>query len=243
MHAGPIEKGATDGQQTYGSDLVKALRSAVSSRPRAATAGSKGAKPGKRRRKGEKNLSAAPKAQVEKRDDESWGLLEPFRGTFGPVVDIFKPLAGILAVATIVILLCIIWFRRPVHGPAGGVGYPGYSLPARLAAYEEMWQKEESELWSWLEDRAAIEDFTFKDDVKRKGRKASGLTAKAKARERQRVLDSRNVEARLREESMTEREMENAIRVTQERLNVLKGVMDKKRSGRQDDGAAEEGST
>jgi hypothetical protein len=232
MLAGPIEKGATDGQQTYGNDLVKALKSAVSSRPRAATAGSKGLKSGKRRRKGEKSSSALPKSQVVKREDESWGLLEPFRGTFGPIVSIFRPFAGIMAVVTIVFLLCIIFFRRPVLGPAG-VGYPGHPSSVRLAAYEEMWRKEESELWSWLEDRVGIDDgLTLKDDSRLRGKKASAVAAKAKAKERQKVLRSRDVEARLREERMTEREMEDAIRVTQERLDVLKGVVEKKKSGR-----------
>ncbi|KAF7507208.1 hypothetical protein GJ744_010890 [Endocarpon pusillum] len=239
---GPIEKGATDGQQTYGNDLVKALRSAVSARPRAATAGSKGLKSGKRRRKGEKSSSALPQSQVVKPEEESWGLLEPFRGIFGPIVSIFKPFAGTMAVVIIVILLCIIWFRRPVRGPAGGIGYPNYPSAARLAAYEEMWQREESELWSWLEDRVGIEGLGLNDHAKQKGKKASALTARAKAKERQKVLAGKDVEARLREERMTEREVEDAIRVTQARLDVLKGVMAEKKSARQGSRAEGKGS-
>jgi hypothetical protein len=242
LHTGPIEKGATDGQQTYGNDLVKALKSAVTSRPRAATTGSKGIKAGKRRRKGEKISSVSPKSQVLKQEDESWGLFEPFRGTFGPVVSIFKPFAGTLAVVTIITLLFIIWSRRPIGGPPRGVGYAGYSNSARLAAYEEMWQQEEGELWSWLEDRVGIDGLAFKDELKQKGNKPSRLTAKARAKERQKVLVSRDVEARLREERMTEREMEDAIRVTQERLEVLKGVMEKKKSARKGNGVSEKDS-
>jgi hypothetical protein len=230
--AGPIEKGATDGQLTYGNDLVKALKSAVSSRPRAATAGSKGLKLGKRRRKSEKSSSILPKSQMVKREDENWGLLEPFRGILGPVVGIFRPFAGTMAVATIVFLLCIIWFRRPVLGPTG-VGYPSYPSSARLAAYEEMWRKEESELWSWLENRVGLDVLALKDESNLRGKKvASVLAAKVRAKERQKILRGRDMEARLREERMTEREMEDAIRVTQERLDVLKGVVEKKKSGR-----------
>lgn len=239
LNPGPIEKGATDGQQTYGNELVKALKAAVSSRPRAATAGSKGLKSGKRRRKGEKSSRASPQAQEVKREEESWGLLEPLRGTFGPIVSIFKPFAGTMAVVTIVILLCVIWFRRPVRGPAGDIGYPGYPSSARLAAYEEMWQREESELWSWLEDRVGIEGLGLNDHSKQKGKKASAFTAKAKTKERQKVLSGKDVEARLREERMTEREMQDAIRVTQERLDVLKGVMEKKKSAREGSHAAQ----
>lgn len=230
---GPIEKGATDGQQTYGNDLVKALKSAVSSRPRAATTGSKGMKPGKRRRKGEKVSGVPAKSLVVKDVDENWGLLEPLRGTFGPIVSIFKPFAGTMAVVSIMFLLFIIWFRPPVRGPPSDIGYTGYSGSARLATYEEMWAKEEGELWSWLEDRVGIEGLALKDDLMKKGKKASSLTPKAKARKRQKVLSSRDVETRLGEERMTEREMEDAIRVTQDRLDVLKGVMEKKKSARE----------
>jgi hypothetical protein len=245
LYAGPIEKGATDGQLTYGNDLVKALKSAVTSRPRAATAGSKGLKPGKRRKRVDKSLTTSPKSQAIKQHDENWGLLEPFRGIFGPIVDIFKPFAGTLAVATIVVLLCIIWFRHPIRGPIGGMGYPSYSSSARLAAYEEMWHKEEGELWSWLEDRVGIDGLAFRDDLEQKGKKGSGQTAKAKAKargkERQKIVaGSRDTEARLREEKMSDREMEDAIRVTQDRLEVLKGVMERKKSGRRSSGGVEE---
>jgi hypothetical protein len=210
---------------------VKALKSAVTSRPRAATAGSKGIRSGKKRRKGDKTSSVSSKSQIVQQKDEHWGILEPFRGTFGPIVSIFKPFAGTMAVVTIVVLLCIIWLRRPVHGPAEGTGYLGYSGPARLAAYEEMWQREESELWSWLEDRVGLDGLALKDELKGNGRKPSRRTAKARSKDRQKILASKNMEARLREEHMTDREMEDAIRVTQERLDVLKGVMEKKKSG------------
>ena len=172
----------------------------------------------------------SPKSQTVKLD-ESWGLLEPFRDMLGPIVNVFKPFAGTMAVAIIVILLCIIWFRRPVRGPAGGVGHPDYSRSARLAAYEEMWQTEESELWSWLENRVGVDGLALKDELKQKGNEASSQTAKARAKKRQKTLGSRGVEARLREERMTQREMEDAIRVTQERLEVLRGAIEKKKSG------------
>jgi hypothetical protein len=213
----------------------------VSSRPRAATAGSKGAKPGKRRRKGEKSSTASAKLQEVKRDEENWGLLEPFRGIFGPIVNIFKPFAGTPAVVTIVILLCIIWFRRPLRGPAEGLGYPGFSNSARLAAYDEMWQREESELWSWLEDRVGIEGLALDEGQIRKGKMTSDQSSKAKSKGRQKRLSSMDIETRLREERMSEREMDEAIRVTQERLEVLKGVMEKKKSGAKGSGATKEG--
>ena len=91
-----------------------------------------------------------------------------------------------------------------------------------------------------------IDGLAFRDDLEQKDRKGSGRTAKAKARtrekERQKILGSRDTEARLREERMTDREMEDAIRVTQDRLEVLKGVMERKRAGRKSSGGAEKGS-
>lgn len=203
----------------------------MSSRSRAATNGSKGPKPSKRRRKIEKSPSPSSTSQVVKQKVENWGLLEPFRGPLGPIVSIFRPFAGVLAVATILILLCIICFRQPVGGPTTDVGYAGYPSSARLAAFEEMWQKEESELWSWLEDRTGMDGLVMRDNAKHRCQKVSGLTAETKAKERQRVLGSKDIEARLRAERMSDREMEDAIRVTQERLDVLKRVMERKKSG------------
>lgn len=152
-------------------------------------------------------------------------------------MDIFQPFAAPLAGVTILLLLCVIWFRRPIPGSSSSsVGYPYSSSSARLAAYEEMWRKEESDLWSWLEDRVGMEGLALKKDEDAKKQKAE---AKVRKRERQKVLGSRDVEARLREERMTEREMEDAIRVTQERLEVLKRVVERTKSERE--GAAADG--
>lgn len=237
---GPIEKGATEGQQTYGNDLVRALKAAVSSRPRATTAGSKGMKAGKRRRKGERSTGAAPTSTADKHEDENWGLLEPLRGTLGPVATLFKPLAGSMATTTIILLLCTLWFRRPLYDPPGALVKSGYSNSARLAAYEEMWRKEESDLWSWLESRVGVEDLSWKNDLNSQRNRPSGQSAKAKSKERQTALASKDLEARSRAERMSEREMEDAIQITQERLEVLKGVMQRRKAGRTGGGTAKE---
>lgn len=85
------------------------------------------------------------------------------------------------------------------------------SQPDRLAAYEEMWRREESELWEWLEERVGMD------------RLNSG-----ELHTRKKVLQPRTVEERLREEHMDEREIKEAIRITEEKLHVLKSVVDKK---------------
>ena len=80
--------------------------------------------------------------------------------------------------------------------------------PQRVAAYEEMWRREESELWTWLEDRVGME----------KVREVGKMTVEAKT-----------MEDRLKDEKMEEREMEVAIRITEDRLRVLKNTVEKKR--------------
>jgi len=53
---GPIEKGANDGQLTYGDGLIKVLKGAISGRPRGTTNASKVSKTAKKKRRGEKKL-------------------------------------------------------------------------------------------------------------------------------------------------------------------------------------------
>jgi hypothetical protein len=49
-------------------------------------------------------------------------------------------------------------------------------------------------------------------------------------KQRQKVLAGKDLGAKLAEERMSEREMEDAIRVTQERLHVLKDVVERRKS-------------
>jgi hypothetical protein len=88
-----------------------------------------------------------------------------------------------------------------------------YSYPDRIAAYEEMWRREESELWDWLEERVGLD------------RLNDGAIPT-----RKKTAETRTVEEKLREDRMDEREIEEAIRVTEEKLKVLQGVMSKKKT-------------
>jgi hypothetical protein len=220
---GPIEKGANDGQQAYGDGLVKVLKSGLV-RPRAATSGSKGGKSGKKKSKKDRGDRVKDKESAVAKKEEDWGLFEPARGVLGPVVSIAQPLMNsYVAFSVIGLLLFILWLRKPAS--AMDVGFAGGKLsnPAqRFAAYEEMWRKEESELWDWLEDRIGIDllSDTPKVGSKKQTLKKSNTKSNTK---------SKNVEAKLREERMSEREMEDAIRVTQERLLVLQQAVEKQR--------------
>lgn len=144
-------------------------------------------------------------------------MLEPLRGILGPIVDIVKPLAtGNVVYGLLVGLLVAAWFgfgltNRPVAAPyvPGLGGFYGY--PDRLAAYEEMWRREESELWEWLEERVGMDRLNSGEPHSRK-----------------KVVESRTMDERLREDRMDEREIKEAIKITEEKLKVLKSVVDKK---------------
>ena len=221
MIAGPIEKGAKDGQTQYCKDLFASLKSAVSSRPRAAGPG--GAKGKKKKAKGKQEEPS--KASNESSGGsppsktEDWGVFEPLRCILGPVVDILKPvLGGNLLYGLLFGLLLSSWFGIGFNNRPAGHGYnPDVAFrgrPERAVAYEEMWRREESELWDWLEERVGLHRMS--------------QDAPPPPFIRRRVMEPRVVERKVREDRMSEREVEEAIRVTEEKLQLLKAVVDRK---------------
>ncbi|KAL2365009.1 hypothetical protein RJZ56_002059 [Blastomyces dermatitidis] len=238
---GPIEKGANDGQTIFGSDLVKALRVGVAPRSRDTTPPKGAGKGVKGKRKGanavELEVAASGKAASEsgRQQAEDWGMLEPLRGPLGPIVNIFKPFwSGNVAAGVIAIVLVMVWFRSPPPSRLGpsGVGSPLLSIPERIIAYEELWQREESELWNWLEERVGMDGLAYPVvnplPSSDKGDTVDHSRAE-RQRQRQQLMSEKELEARLRNEKMTKLEMEDAISITQERLDMLKAVMKRKR--------------
>lgn len=141
---------------------------------------------------------------------DDWGLLEPLHGIFGPIFDILGPLlTGNMLYGLFVGLLVASWFRFGFTGKNREVSMGFLGTPERVAAYEEMWRREESELWEWLEDRVGME----------RVREVGKMRVEAKT-----------VEDRLKDEKMEEREVDAAIRVTEEKLRVLKGAVEKKKA-------------
>ncbi|KAK4157320.1 hypothetical protein C8A00DRAFT_29746 [Chaetomidium leptoderma] len=214
---GAIERGANDGQAQYCKDLFAGLKAAVSSRARSSTLNGAAARGKKRGRKGKSALASNPTSDGEgaakASAKQSWGLLEPARPILSPVVDTIRPiLTGNVVYGLLVGLLVASWFGfgtrqgapRYTHDPAYA------NAPQRLAAYEEMWRREESDLWEWIEERAGLDRLGADPPL------------------RKRSVDPRTVEEKLRDERMDERELKEAIRVTEEHLEVLKGVVDGK---------------
>lgn len=214
INTAPIEKGANDGQVQYTKDIIAALKAAVSTkRSGAPSAPAKGKKKGRKGSKANNLSKVTDGASETKPEATNWGLFEPVRGIFEPVFDIVKPLmTGNILYGLLVGLLVASWFRfgLPIGGGGGnrdmGMSYLG--TPERIAAYEEIWRREESELWLWLEERAGM------DRLREVGRMP---------------MERLDIEDRLKSERMDEREVEDAIRITEEKLLVLKDVVGKKR--------------
>ena len=230
INLGPIEKGALDGQTVFGADLIQAIKGALAPRGRSGTASKAGGKGKGRRKKGDlagQDVSpvaakATPDAGAGQAD--SWGMLEPLHGLLEPVAGILKPLFSGNAAILIVGLLLFMFFFRGSSQPAmltQDIGCPGYTLPQRLAAYEEMWRREESELWSWLEDRVGLDGAVFPTVNKPP---ASPLRQKA-----QQLRGERELSEKLSEEKMSDREMDAAIRTTRERLDALEEILNKRK--------------
>ena len=108
-------------------------------------------------------------------------------------------------------LLVATWFR---FGFAPGRNVSPYGPhtniygPDRIAAYEEMWRREDSELWEWLEERIGLEQMYAEGNNGRK-----------------KVMSPRTAEEKLREERLDVREVEEAMRATEEKLKVLQEAM------------------
>ncbi|KAI0011623.1 hypothetical protein F4779DRAFT_572622 [Xylariaceae sp. FL0662B] len=218
---GPIEKGAKDGQTQYCKDLFASLKAAVSSGPRSATLNGGPIKGKKKKTKGKLDQaskeSLAGPAALATATSQDWGMLEPLHGILGPVFDMVKPvLTGNVVYGLLVGLLVSTWFGFGFNGQPRGAGY-GRDLtlmghPERAIAYEEMWRREESDLWDWMEERVGLH-------------RLNGAAMPV----HKRVMEPRTVEEKLREERMNDREVEEAIKITEEKLQVLKSVMDRKK--------------
>ena len=219
MFLGAIEKGANDGQITYANDLIKALRLGLSPRPRTTTSLSKGKRVRKRKSEGDalKSNTTNSKSQAH---TSSWGLLEPLHKLFGPTIETCKPLFTLQSlVGLLVFLLIISWFGKSRHrvstSPQSFLTFRP-DTAQRVAAYEELWRSEEAALWEWLEERVGMGGGgTFPTEL---GRGSADANKVAEA-ERARVLKGMASMTG----STSERELDRAIKLTEEKLELLKG--------------------
>lgn len=196
---------------SYATSLTAALRAAVSAKVAPTRTPGKGGK-SKKRSKAQvlddvPEPVAAPATSQPKQSN--WGLFEPIRGLLGPLADILESLFTPQMIITILgALVFYLWFFR---APTSAVGPNQWSSAQRQVAYEEIWRHEESELWKWLEERVALD------------RAHSGVAGAH-------VQSDQASQIRISPANMKEREMDEAIRVTEERLKVLKNSVDRERA-------------
>jgi len=216
---GPIEKGANDGQIQYVKDITAALRAAFVTKP-PVKGQSRGKSKGRKRKDTFDTAGTEAERAVEgkkKEEEPNWGLLEPLRGVLGPLVSPFQAcVKPRIIISILVLLLARSWFFGPRS--TAGVGFPT-SSPERFAAYEQIWQREESDLWNWLEDRVSLNNIAHPPVGQ------DGVDAK----ERQKVMRSNSMGKRIDDEVMDQRQIDDAIRVTEERLAALKQAVEKKK--------------
>jgi hypothetical protein len=192
---------------SYATSLTAALRTAVSTKLSAApkTPGRNGRS---KKRSKTAALEEAPIIAVPtpaQAKQSNWGLLEPIRSLV-PFADTIESLFTPQIIITVLgALLIYSWFFRSA---ATGVSGPNqWSTSQRQVAYEEIWGHEESELWKWLESRVSID------------RVQHEVGGKFVPDEQQ----------KLQPKNMKEREMDEAIRVTEQKLADLKASVEKER--------------
>ncbi|KAF2735977.1 hypothetical protein EJ04DRAFT_490796 [Polyplosphaeria fusca] len=212
---GPIEKGANDGQLTYATSLSSALRATVSAKPTSKIPSKPGAK-GKKRSKtqpADESTLVTPTtlpSQPSKTQEANWGPLDPLRTLLSPVLDLVDPKA------IVILLSCLLLYTWIFRGAAPAAPHVSLSAAQRSAAYEQLWRAEEAELWNWLEERVGL------DRVHGAGGAGTGTGGSSK------VLFSQQESVG---EGMREREVDEAIRVTEMRLEALKGKVRREREG------------
>lgn len=212
---GPIEKGAEQGQQEYIKAITASLKAAVTTKPPVKGLPRKGKRKGKQGPVFDADEAVTQReAQIEHdKMAKSWGLLEPVRPLFEPIASILQPfITSQVVIAVLFVLLAYTWLA-PARRPSHGVAFPGYSSPERIAAYEEIWRREESALWDWLEDRTGLTDRV-------------PLGAGVRHRENQKVLARKLDE----DERMSERQIDEQIRTTEEKLAGLKEAVERRRA-------------
>ncbi|KAL1301533.1 hypothetical protein AAFC00_005774 [Neodothiora populina] len=213
---GPIEKGANDGQIQYTKDLVASLRAATAAK--APAAGRPGKKGRSRRREKESSDQASAietESSAKAEMQSGWGPLEPIRPFVEPIGQILGPmLSAQLIIGIMALLLAYSWLWPSSGGKHNSLSFP-ITTPDRLAAYEEIWRREESELWDWLEDRVGLNNGI---PVARYGES----TIKA---DRQKLIARKAMGKKLDQATMEQNQIDDAIRITEERLSALKDAM------------------
>lgn len=192
----------------------------------------------KKGRKGDKTIkipvgsdgAAGVEVSLKAQKQSDWGMLEPLHDILKAIFDIVSPLiSGNIFYGLVIGLLILSWFRysgrsssvRNFNSDHSG-GMMFLASPERIAAYEEIWRREESELWEWLEDRVGMERLMSATKDERKREKSVNPRVFA-----DKIGGNGGDDISFGGASM--REIEDAIRVTEDKLNALKGAVEKRK--------------
>lgn len=217
---GPIESGATAGQTQYGKDLGNFFRAQVVSKS-PVKAGVKGKGGKTRRKKSSQDIDTGNSAISEKSSKSkpgmSWGPLEPLHDLISPFTDSLMTPVGILAI--LLVVMTTLWIRSSLKTPSSVSGKVNpLTGSQQLAAYEDLWRREESQLWDWLEDRINLDGMPSTPQISNS------------VKSRQKILKGDEMAMKLEAEKMSNRQVDDAIRVTEERLEALKAAVQKKKN-------------
>lgn len=139
----------------------------------------------------------------------SWGVLDPVRDIFDAVSSV---ISGTTILSFLLLVMTVLWIRQAYFTPRNAAtGRSVMMTPQRLAAYEEMWRREENGLWNWLEDRVGMDGLSDDND-------------------RWHILQRNGMASKIEDEQMSEREVEEAIRTTEEKLASLKAAVSLKKA-------------
>ena len=232
---GPIEKGANEGQTQYARDLTTALRNAVTKPSRVANSNVKAGKGKSRRRMAESTEQVADGVLLDDVDASSRTAARsyPLQSVVQPILRMLMDTAASTPVAALLALVLISWtlsrlsgfFNRDARFQVDQFGFTRLPSAARIAAYEEMWRTEESDLWSWLEERACIAQVfdgqLADDDNHGDGHGKGRILPRSWDREAQRQFSN---------DKLDMQQVEEALRVTEERVNALKALVERRKA-------------
>lgn len=211
LMTGPIEKGANDGQDKYCKDFIPFLKAELLKPAGISKTNAKVKVKGKRKQSDSIEAdTVSPAVSITSTPAKaSWGAFEPLHD----ILDIVSSMiSGTTILSVLLLVMTVLWVRQAYFSPHhGATGRSVMMTPQRLAAYEEMWRREESGLWNWLEDRVSLDNIGGND-------------------QRGHLLERNNMAGKIDNEQMSEREVDEAIRTTEEKLASLKAAVAMKKA-------------
>ena len=155
-------------------------------------------------------------------DQDNWGLFTPLKTYLGPVADIISPLIGGAPglVAICLVLTVFFWWQSrgaySRHANTAVGGGSGVYHPHQY--WDTLWRSEEDGLWEWLEDRVGINEVVAPPSPR-----ANSFERTARSRRGSGAAGAGLTQG------MKRREVEDAIGVMEERLAILRKVVEEGR--------------